>query len=525
MTDTIAAIDIGTNSFHLVVARPGDGHTFEVVAREKEMVRLGAGAGGRATDLKDLQPDAIDRGIATLGRFRQIAEIHDAKVYAVATSAVREAENANVFVKRARKEAGVDVDVITGVEEARLIHLGVLQAVPVFDKRLVLVDIGGGSTEILVGEKGEVLASGSLKVGALRLQRRFFRTDLVHPAAVDSCRRYVRAALAPMARPVRKKGFDVAVGSSGTIQAVAGLVNAARGDDSPRSFNLFELTRDEVDRAVQAIVGAETVALRRELVGIDPSRADIILPGALILQETMHELGMAQMTVSDYALREGVMLDALERERGSALHHLHDLRRRSVIHLGELMDDDPVHSAQSARLALKLFDEIHDLGLHQLDDQHRELLEAAALLANVGLFVSHDKHHKHSYYVIRNSDHLAGFTDHEIEVIALVARYHRKGEPKPTHPEFDALGNEQQKVVRMLAGILRVAIALDRSHAGLVKKLKCKLTDGGKRGLVIDLTPVDTDADLSLERYTADDRKGLLEEVLGLEVVIDERQW
>jgi exopolyphosphatase/guanosine-5'-triphosphate,3'-diphosphate pyrophosphatase len=276
---TVAAIDIGTNSFHLVVARAGEGHNFEVVAREKEMVRLGAGPSNGATDLKELQEDAIDRGVAALSRFRQIAQIHDATIYAVATSAVREAENAKTFVKRARKEAGVDVDVITGLEEARLIHLGVLQSVPVFDKRLVLVDIGGGSTEILVGEKGEVLASGSLKIGALRLQRRFFKNDLLHPAAVDSCRRHVRAVLAPMARSVRKKGFDVAIGSSGTIQSVASLIQASKDGESPRSFNLYEFTRDEVDDAVARIIHAETVERRKSLPGVDPSRADIILPG------------------------------------------------------------------------------------------------------------------------------------------------------------------------------------------------------------------------------------------------------
>lgn len=521
MTDAIAAIDIGTNSFHLVVARPVEGHSFEVVAREKEMVRLGAGAGpGRGeTDLKELQPAAIERGVITLERFRRVAEIHDAKIYAVATSAVREADNAKVFVKRARIEAGVDIDVITGVEEARLIHLGVLQSVPVYDKRLVLVDIGGGSTEILVGERSEVLAAGSLKVGALRLQRRFFKTELLHPAAVDSCRRHVRSTLAPMSRSVRALGFEVAVGSSGTIEAVAGLVNAASAGEQPRSFNLFEFTRDQVDAAVRRVIDAETVDKRRSLPGIDPSRADIILPGVLILQETMHELGIEKMTVSDFALREGVLLDALERERGATRHHLSDLRRRSVVHLGELMDDDPEHSRRAAMLALRLFDELTRLGLIELGDNERELLEAGALLANVGMFVSHDRHHKHSYYVIRNSDHLAGFTDHEIELVALLARYHRKSAPKLSHHEFSVLDAEQQHVVRSLAGILRVAIALDRAHAGLVKKVKCRVREGGDRRLVIEVLPVDG-ADTSLELYTANERKGLLSEVLGMPVSV-----
>jgi exopolyphosphatase/guanosine-5'-triphosphate,3'-diphosphate pyrophosphatase len=216
-------------------------------------------------------------------------------------------------------------------------------------------------------------------------------------------------------------------------------------------------------------------------------------------------------------LPEGVLLDALERQLGSSRHHLRDLRRRSVVHLGELMDDDPEHSAQVARLALDLFDETGELGLHHLDGEARELLEAAGLLANVGMFVSHDKHHKHSYYVIRNSDQLAGFTDHEIEQIALVARYHRKSEPKPGHSEFASLSDDHQAAVRVLAGFLRIAVSLDRSHAGLIDGLTA--TDDGQT-LTVVLEPADADADVSLELYTANERKGLLEAALGRAVAI-----
>jgi exopolyphosphatase/guanosine-5'-triphosphate,3'-diphosphate pyrophosphatase len=515
----LAAIDIGTNSIHLVVARFGEGSQFEVIAREKEMVRLGSGSG----DMKQLDADAIQRGIETLERFRRIAEISGAKVYAVATSAVREAENAGAFLERARVEAGIDVQIISGVEEARLIHLGVLQAVAVFDRRLVLVDIGGGSTEILVGERGEALSAFSLKLGAIRLTRRFFRTDLLHPGAVDACRRYVRAMLARVRRDVHRLGFEVAVGSSGTIQTIAAMVLATRDDpDLPRTFNNFAFTRKEVRRVVDALTDATTIEERRRLPGVDPSRADILLAGALILEQVMKELEVDEMVVADYALREGVLLDALARERGAALHHLHDLRRDSVVHLMELTDEDPDHSRRVAGLALDLFDELaawHGQGAHA-----RELLEAAALLANVGLFVSHSAHHKHSYYVIRNSDHLTGFTDHEIELIAVIARYHRKSAPKPKHPEFARLQPGDQELVRTLAGLLRVAIALDRTHAGLVTALRARRSDpdAGDAGTVVLEVSGEPGADLSLEVFTALERKGLLEEVLGCAVAVVE---
>ena len=508
----LAAIDIGTNSFHMVVARVGevaDGPAFEVIAREKVMVRLGASSG----DMKVLAPDAIDRGVAALVRLARIAAIHDADVVAVATSAVREADNARVFLDRVRDEAGLEIEVVSGVEEARLIHLGVLQAVPAFDQRLVLIDIGGGSTEILVGERGEVLAAGSFKLGAIRLTQRFFATDRTHPGAVDSCRRFVRSALVPMVRQVERVGFGIAVASSGTAETVASMVNAARGAEPPRTFNNFTMDATEIHDAVELLASVASAAERRALPGVDPTRADILLAGAVILEQAVLALDIDEVVFSDGALREGVLLDALSRRRGATLHHLRDLRRRSVVHLAEAMDDDVAHSTRAAGFALDLFD--GTASIHGLGDDSRELLEAGALLANVGLSVSHSEHHKHSYYVVRHSDRLTGFTDHEIELIALVARYHRKSAPKTKHPEFASLRPEDQHRVRVLAGLLRVAIALDRSHRGAVDHIEVVVDDGGT--VTVRLVPrPGLDVDLELE--SAVQRRDLLESVLGRSV-------
>ncbi len=509
MGENLAAIDIGTNSIHLVVARFDDAGHFEVIGDEKETVRLGSGGG----DMKQLAPDAIERGIAALTRLRQVADISAATVTAVATSAVREAENADDFIRRARHEAGVEVEVISGTEEARLIHLGVLQAVPVYDRRLILLDIGGGSTEVLVGERSEILAVRSFKLGAIRLTRRFFRTDRVHPGAVDACRRYVDAMLAPLARDVARLGFEVAVGSSGTIEAVAAIIHAAQSEGPPRTVDNATITAAAA-RATVKRLAALTLAQRRDVPGLEASRADIVLAGAIILEQAMATFGIDELVVSGYALREGALLDAFQRTHGAALHHLHDLRRRSVVRLAEEMDEEPAHSAHVARLALALFDATSKL--HGLGDDARELLEAAALLANVGLFVSHSKHHKHTYYVIRNSDHLSGFNDHEIEMIALVARYHRKSAPSPKHPEFAALRATDQQTVRTLAGLLRVAIGLDRTHGARVQGLRTHLR---RRTLVIEVEAADG-CDVSLELYTANERRDLLEAVLDRRVSV-----
>ena len=504
----LGALDLGTNSFHLVIARVR-GTGYEVVTREKETIRLGHGGG----DMKELSADAMDRGVSALARMQHIAERFGAPVRAVATSAVREAENADVFIGRARREAGIEIEVISGLEEARLIHLGVLQAIDAYDTRLIGVDIGGGSTEVFVGEHGQMLAARSFKLGAVRLTDRFFPAGMVTARAVDACRSYVRSVLASFEREVAQLGFGLAVASSGTAETVANMVAAQRGMPALRTFNRFTFAAAEVDSIVAALTAQQTPSTRAGVPGLDAARADIIVAGALVLQSVVQAFGIDELTFSEGALREGVLLDTIARHQGGELHHLRDVSRQSVAALAARCDDDPAHSAHIAHLALELYDATSVS--HGLPAHCREYLEAGALLANVGLFIAHSKHHLHSYYVIRNSE-LAGLTDHEIEIIALVARYHRKSAPKPSHAEFMALDAESRQVVSTLAGILRVAIGLDRSHDGRVRDVRARTSGRGKR-LIIEAVSRDR-ADISLEVYTAHERSGLLETVLGCRV-------
>ncbi len=478
------------------------------MTREKETIRLGHGGG----DMKVLSADAIERGVSTLRRMKRIADSHGASVRAVATSAVREAENADVFIGRARRDAGIEVEVISGLEEARLIHLGVLQAVPAFDRRLLLVDIGGGSTEVLVGERGATLAARSFKLGAVRLTDRFFPGGNCTPRAVDECHTYVRSILAGFEREVAQHGFDIAIASSGTAETVAVLVASRRGTTTPHTFNRFEFTAAELDEVVEALTAKRTAASRMSVPGLETSRADIIVAGAIVLQCVAQSFAVTTFTFSEAALREGVLLDTIARgQEHGEMYHLRDVSRQSVAALAARCDNDVAHSAHVAGLALQLYDAT--TSMHQLPEHCRDYLEAAATLANVGLVISHSKHHLHSYYVIRNSE-LAGLTDHEIEMIALVARYHRKSGPKASHPEFQALDTESQQIVRTLAGILRVAIGLDRSHDGRVRALRA--TARGKRLLIEAIHRADVD--VNLEVYTAHERSAVLEHVLGMRV-------
>lgn len=510
LPDALAAIDIGTNSVHMLIARISGNGRFEVITRQKEMVRLGSGEG----EMKRLEPDAVERCIAALSRCRSLADSFGAPIHAVATSAVREALNAELLLDRAREEAGVEVEVISGHEEARLIQLGVLRALPVYDRPLALVDVGGGSTEILYGFRGSVGYARSMKLGSLRMTRAFFPGGVVEGDAVARCRRHIAVALAPIHHDVAVLRHDVAVATSGTAETLAAMAIARRGDPVPQKLNGATLGRKDLAAVVADLAAAPTPEERRKLPGIESSRADILLGGALVLEEVVDALGIDELVISEYALREGVLLDALHRLGGGTMHHLSDLRRDSVHHLMELCDDDPDHSVHVARLALALHDGLGErLGI---GDEERELLEAAALLANVGLFISHSRHHKHSYYVIRNTEHLMGFTDHEIELIAQVARYHRKSPPSEKHPEFAALGEEDRARVRAMSSLLRVAIGLDRNHDGAVEEVR--VDDAGDR-VILHLRGRDG-SDLSMERYSALDRSALLSGLLGAEIEV-----
>ncbi len=506
--ETIAALDIGTNSFHLVIAKPVVGG-FEVVTRERESVRIGHGGG----EMKMLDPDAIERGIASLSRMQKIAESHNAQIRAVATSAIREAKNQEEFVKRARKEAKIDIEVISGVEEARLIHLGALYAIGDHEHPMLLCDIGGGSTEIVLANDDDILLSRSFKLGAIRLTDRFFASELLHPSALSSCRSFVRSTLTILQAEVEEFGYDIAVASSGTAETIARLICAQSGKPAPQTFNRFEFGRTAVVEIVKLLAETPTVIERQQRFKLDPARADIILAGAIILEGIADVYGVENFMFSDYALREGVLIDTLQRQGRGPKTEVTDAAMRSVRLLADRCDDRPDHAEHVARLGSQLFDKLHKL--LNIDESNRRLLEAAALLANVGVVISHSKHHLHSYYVIRNSE-LVGLSDREIEIIAQIARYHRKGSPKLEHSEFAALNVDDQHIVRSLAGILRIAIGLDRTQDGRVIKLTVNLSD---RDLEIAMkTANNKDSDLNV--YAANERKGLLSEVIGLRVKI-----
>jgi exopolyphosphatase/guanosine-5'-triphosphate,3'-diphosphate pyrophosphatase len=508
----LAAIDIGTNSFHLIITEADtDTGKFKILGREREVVRLGTGS----TDMKYLSPEAVSRGIETLKRFKGLADAAGAKLRAIATSAVREAKNQDDFIRKARNEVGVKIEVASGFEEARFIYLGILQALPVYNKQVLLIDIGGGSTEFLIGYKGEILYDNSLKLGAIRLTQRFFDSEKIENRQIKECRKFIRGTMNPVTRQVSNINFEIVVGSSGTVMNAASMISVSKDGNPDVRFNNYTFTRQELEGIVETIIEAKSAKQRLKIPGLDPSRVDIITAGVLILEQIFKELGIKEITVSDYALREGIIFDTLEmhymiKDR----NRLDDIRRKSVLHLAENFKYEKEHSEHVTNLALNIFDRTKNF--HSLGDDEREYLHAAAMLHEIGCFVSHAQHHRHTYYLVRNAE-LLGFTENEKEIIANVARYHRKSHPKQKHEAFAKLGAEDQMIVKKLASILRIADGLDRTHSSAVRDVECKFNNG-ELSVQLKKSNPGSNNSLELEIWGAESKKGLFEETYGVKV-------
>ncbi|MBM9500752.1 Ppx/GppA family phosphatase [Leptospira sp. 201903071] len=508
----LAAIDLGTNSFHMIIVRVRANGTFEAIAREKESVRLG----NRLQEGGGIDSDSFKRGIDCLKRFKVLAENAGAEVRAVATSALREASNQEEFLEAAYQDAGISIDVVSGYEEARLIYFGILQGIPVFDRKIMMIDIGGGSTEILVGHRGNILFSKSFKLGAIRLTEKFFKEETLSNSDIRKCRLHIEEMLLPFRKILRDLKPDLVVGSSGTIQAIAEMILASRGETEEISLNNFEFSTPEFKRMRNLILEADTSKKRAKIPGLDAKRADIIVGGTLILEEVFDLANVQSLTVSEFALREGIVYDTIRKwehfENTEHSKHLDDIRQTSVHNFMRAFSRDEEYSRHVADLSLQIFDQLK--GLHKLGQEQRELLEAASLLHEIGQSISHSAYHKHSYYMIRNSEMLLGFTFLEIEIIALTARYHRKNTPRIKHREYSRLSEKNQTLVRQLSAILRISSALNRNRGGLVPNILCNV----EKNRIRFVLKTSKGYDPSLEIWAAEEQKPAFEETYGYEI-------
>jgi exopolyphosphatase/guanosine-5'-triphosphate,3'-diphosphate pyrophosphatase len=472
----IAAIDCGTNSIHMIVVRIRPDLSFEVIDREKEMVRLGSGG----LEGKALTREAVETGLQTFSRFRRIADSHQVEeILAAATSAVREAKNGGEFLAEVERATGIKTQVISGTEEARLIHLAAVYGVDVAGASAVVVDIGGGSVEITHGAGAALRLAKSFKLGVIRLTERFVHSDPLARRDERKLVHHIDEELGPYLKDIAAAGFDRVIGTSGTILSLGTVAAAARRRTSDEVRNLRVPAK--LIHRLRKEVTARSISERMKMPGLDPRRADLIVAGGVLLDTILRHLHASEITLCDLALREGLVIDYIQRNRKhiAQADRYPDIRRRSVIELAEKCSYWPEHAHQIARLAGSIFDQTRNV--HGLTDREREWLEYAALLHDVGTHISYPRHHKHSYYLIKNGD-LRGFEPEEIEVIALIARYHRKTPPKKSHQPFNALRPKTRDAVRALSSILRLTETLDRSHAQIVKDLE--LHDRGKEYLI-----------------------------------------
>ncbi len=505
----VCVIDLGTNSFHAVIVDAYPNGSFQIVDRMKEMVRLGQ-HGLAASALPEA---AIERGMQALKRIHLLARGWDTHEFlAFATSAIREAANGGVFIRRARNELGLRIRPINGEQEAHLIFQGVTRAVDVPEPSL-LVDVGGGSVEFIVVDKGEEVFARSLKLGAARMTERFVDTDPMTEDEQAQLRAHCKGELKDVLAACREHGVTTIIGSSGTMKSLARVTVEEYGDSSRTIFQQA-LPVSEVRLALRWVMGASAEE-RRAHVAIDPKRVDQIGAGAVLLDTLCAGLpSVQQVRVSPNALREGMVVHFIEENyaRLRQMASFRDPRRRSVHEIAFRFQWEERHAQHVAATATFLFHVCHPLYDGPKSDV--ELLEYASLLHDVGYLISHDEHHKHSRYLIKNAD-LQGFQPEEVSIMSLVARYHRNSAPSSSHERYRRLPPGQQQRVRQLASLLRVAEGLDRSHFQNVVALRSRLTDDALHLFLA------TKGDPQLEVWAGKEEGALFEEVFDRTLYVE----
>ncbi|QSV53175.1 MAG: Ppx/GppA family phosphatase [Dolichospermum sp. UKL201] len=516
----IAAIDIGTNSLHMVVVKiEATLPSFTIIAREKETVRLG----DRNLITGELKPEVMIKAIACLGRFKTLADsLGTNSIVAVATSAVRESPNGKDFLHQVETEVGLSVDLISGPEEARRIYLGVLSGMEFNNKPHIIIDIGGGSTELILGDSEEPRSLTSTKIGAVRLTGELIASDPISETEFKYLQAYARGMLERSVEEVQGKlkigDSPQLIGTSGTIETIATIHAREKLGLVPSTLNGYQFSLQDLRTWVNRLRKMTNVE-RATVPGMPEKRSEVILSGAVILQEAMTLLGVQSVTVCERSLREGVIVDWMLTHGfiDNRLRFQSSIRERSVLKTAKKYQTNLEHSERVTAFALNIFDQTKGQ-LHYWNADQRQLLWAAAILHNSGHYISHSAHHKHSYYLIRNGE-LLGYNETEIEIIANIARYHRKSPPKKKHESYrNLLHKEHRTMVNQLSAILRLAVALDRRQIGAISHVQCEYVPNFKEFKML-IFPSLIDDECALEMWSLDYKKGVFEEEFGLRFI------
>jgi len=508
----VAFIDIGTNSVRLLVVRLNPNHSYTILSRQKQQVRLGEGE----FEDEEIRPEAGDRLVMVCKKFHDLARSFGTEEFvAVATSAMREAVNQHAVLHLLRQEAMLDVRVISGQEEARLIYLGVASGTHLPDQTAFFIDIGGGSTEVAVGDSKNYRYLHSFRLGAIRLASQYGAGTGNGPVSAAQYRKiqnHVRNAILRSAAKIKKEKIECAIGSSGTIMNLAEIAAKAL----PPRTQLKDPSLSSADlRRVIDLLCSLPLEERRKIPGINPERADIIIPGAAILDVFMQELGLDSIAVTGRGLQDGLLVDYLSRMDAFPLLGELSPRQRSVLQLGRSCGINEVHARTVTALVLELFDSALGLSLHPYGAKERELLEYATFLHDIGSFISYTNHHSHSYYIIRNSE-LLGFNEAEIAFVAMIARFHRKKAPRKNDFGMDELGPRERDALKVLATFVRFGETLDRSHTALIRHVRFSAVDDENVHLQIIAR-----GDCQLEIWGIESEKKAFEKIFGKKLIFE----
>jgi exopolyphosphatase/guanosine-5'-triphosphate,3'-diphosphate pyrophosphatase len=502
----IAALDLGSNSFHLIVVEAhADGH-FETLLREKDVLRLA----DSVVTTHRIPPDKVEEAIESVGRMRAHDEAMDVDEWVVyATSALREAENGAEVVDQIEQETGVGIKVITGLDEARLIFAAVRASVLIDKPPAVCIDQGGGSLEVSVGDSSGMLWATSLKLGAARLTAEFMTADPPQPGDLARMRERAAAVLEPVAAATKRFRPRMLVGTSGTLGSLARLAAPKIAAATPNALHQLTVSAADLER-VHHDMQTMSTAERRSIDGLDARRADIMPAGSVVLQVAMELFGFDEFTVSEWSMREGMILDAIGHHDAYEWVDPRSMRRQSVHALFRRYGGNEAHAHQVARFATAIFDDT--ASLHGLAPIDRELLEHAAWLHDIGEHIAVDNHDKHTAYLIENG-RLRGFPPEEIVMLASITRFHRRGTPKAaTYAPMRQLSDDERDRVTKLVAILRVADGLDRSHNDAADVVTATVVDGH-----VALT-IEGSEDTDLERWGVRRKRALFEKVFGLPI-------
>ncbi|QDH77884.1 Ppx/GppA family phosphatase [Echinicola soli] len=468
----LAAIDIGTNSIHLVIAEVTKRQNINVLIDEKEMVKLGVGV--FATNR--LSQEAFDRGIEVIKRYVQLADQYGVDdIITAATSATREAKNGGEFLGRLAEETGLTPKVISGNEEARLIFLAVRRAIAFGDEKVLVLDIGGGSTEATVGDQEEIFFKKSIKLGVLRLLDMAGGKDTLEKNDIEELTHHINLAAEEIMKKAVEAGFTRVIGTSGTIRTLGEAAHLAGKGTSLATVNAEVVTTEELEKLSEKLLSMPPKK-REKVPGISANRVDAIHLGSLLLVRLLQMAKASEITLCDASLREGLILGYLNGmgKSPSMLYPEENLRFRSVMNLALKYKSDVEQKKHISYLALTLFDQLKSL--HELEEYGRDLLDFASFVFEVGHFIGYPKYHKHSRYIIEHS-RLRGFTNEEITLLGVIVRYHRKSGPRKKHKRYKKLSKAQRKMIHVVAGILRIAIGLDKTKNQWVEGLRCDISD------------------------------------------------